>query len=389
VAIELITTEDAIDFAGGRLELTLPWEDIEDPAKDQIVNALMYPRQDPGRYAADRYIVKRLAIMRDVHAGYDLPIGSVALLDGYIWPGAVGYDIGCGMCHVNTGITYGELGTTRTDIKKRVLSMIPVGFDSRKTKSNGFERFRNASKYKALADAVNMKAAWQVGTLGGGNHFLEYGISQRTEEVGVTIHSGSRKSGYNIGDFYMRMSGGPIPLESELGQQYLADMNWALSFALRNRELMMKKALKALGLQSGQVRRLMMDMVNENHNHATVTDDGVIHRKGATPASKGDIGIIPANMRDGVWITEGLGNKECLESAPHGCGRTMSRTRAKKTIDMADHSKSMDGIMVSQPVEKLLDESAYAYKDIGYVLSGSSKLIRIIDNFRPILVVKG
>lgn len=353
-----------------RLKLTIPAEDIEAEAWEQIQEALKLP------------YLKQLAIMPDVHAGYDLPIGGVALLDGYIWPGAVGYDIGCGMCHVNTGHTLDELPPLE-GVYERILGMVPVGFSTNE-KPKFARKFPNASGFACLADAVRERSAMQVGTLGGGNHFIEVGVNGQGH-VGITIHSGSRRPGWIIGDFYMRMTGGPVPLDSKLGQQYMIDMDWALDFALDNRAEMMAACLRAMELPTEYAG----GMVNENHNHAVATSEGVLHRKGATPAEVGQTGIIPANMRDGVWITRGLGNADFLFSASHGAGRTMSRAKAKKVVDRGKLYADMDGI-ITPNLGELVDEAPDAYKDIhGVIAAQDGLLVDVVDHFRPVIVVKG
>lgn len=353
-----------------RLKLTIPAEEIEAGAWEQIQAALKLP------------YLKKLAIMPDVHSGYDLPIGGVALLDGHIWPGAVGYDIGCGMCHINTTLQMDCFASPR-EIYDRIIRMVPVGFANNE-RPGAARKFPNASGFACLADAVRERSAMQVGTLGGGNHFIEIGVNSKGE-VGITIHSGSRRAGWLIADFYMQMTGGPVPLTSDLGQKYLADMEWAQEFALDNRAAMMRRCMEALGLNGW----FDPAMINENHNHAVVTPEGVLHRKGATPAEKGQFGIIPANMRDGVWITKGLGNEEFLRSASHGAGRTMSRAKAKKVVDPTRLMTEMRDI-VTPDLTDLVDEAPAAYKPINKVLDAQDGLlVEIIDHFKPIVVVKG
>lgn len=372
-----------------KLALTVPAEEIEPKAMEQIEAALKMT------------YLKRLAIMPDVHAGYDLPIGGVALLDGHIWPGAVGYDIGCGMCHVNTGREMNDLlpdvlyfGTPADHdksalkrIQVRLNKMVPVGHFERQRSTTKFDKFPNASRYGVVADAVRYKASMQLGTLGGGNHFIEIGVN-KDGIVGVTIHSGSRRPGWLIGDFYMRMTDGPVPLSSKMGQAYVKDMKWALDFALANRAHMMRCCLQAMGLGK-DADKLMETMVNENHNHAEVTKSGVLHRKGATPAKEGQLGIIPANMKDGVWITRGLGNTEFLSSASHGAGRAMSRKDARKLLDVDEFANQMEGI-VSPVLGSLLDEAPGAYKDIHSVIAAQDGiLVDVVDHFKPVFVMKG
>lgn len=354
------------------LRLTIPENEIEAGALDQIDDAMEIPS------------LKALAIMPDVHMGYDLPIGGVALLDNHIWPGAVGYDIGCGMCHIDTTKSLKDLPPLQ-DIYERIANIIPVGFTTRKSPTTRFKKFPNGSKFAAVADAIYSRASIQLGTLGGGNHFIEIGVN-KLGSVGVTIHSGSRRPGWLLGDFYMKMTGGPVPLDSKMGSAYVKDMKWALQFALDNRSEMMAKCFQAMGLNFKDHKS---KMINENHNHAEITRDGVLHRKGATPAMEGQQGIIPANMKDGVYITVGLGNEEFLSSASHGAGRTMSRTKAKKTLSMGGFISQMEGI-ISPDLTNLLDEAPGAYKNIDKVISDQDGiLVNIIDHFKPVLVVKG
>lgn len=354
-----------------RLRLTIPWSQVEDGAVTQIEHALSLP------------YLTALAIMPDVHAGYDLPIGAVALLDGHVWPGAVGYDIGCGMCHVLTGKRLEELPAPR-DIYNDILRRIPVGFVTHPKALASKATFPNAAGDKRLAEAVREKSGIQLGTLGGGNHFIEVGVNPYGI-AGVTIHSGSRRPGWLIGNWYMKKTRGPVPVDSALGRAYAEDMAWALDYALANRADMMRVCLEVLGLGED----LMHGMINENHNHAEFTPRGVLHRKGATPAEVGQLGIIPANMRDGVWITRGLGNEEFLCSASHGAGRAMSRKKAAKTIDYRTFMAQMDGI-IAPILPRHLDEAPDAYKNIDAVLKAQDGvLVDVIDRFRPVVVVKG
>lgn len=356
-----------------RLKLTLPIEEIEPSALKQIEAALKLP------------CLKLLAIMPDVHTGYDLPIGGVALLEDHVWPGAVGYDIGCGMCHVNTGMKRSELPDLE-ELFESLSNVIPVGFHKLKTPATDVSPFSSASRFAALTDSVMCNAVKQLGTLGSGNHFIEIGVNKQ-DMVGITVHSGSRRSGWLVGDFYMRLTKGPVPLRSKHGKAYLKDMKWCIQFALDNRLKMLQACLTALELNPS----LQEDIINESHNHAIITSKGVLHRKGATPAQKGQLGIIPANMRDGVWITRGLGNKEFLCSASHGAGRRLSRTAAKQLISSSEVEEQMKGIVYpSFKGEELLDEAPEAYKKIDEIIARQDGiLVDVIDHFAPLLVMKG
>lgn len=359
-----------------RLKLTIPAEQIESGAWDQIKGALKLP------------FLEKMVILPDVHSGYDVPIGTAMVLNGCVWPGAVGYDIGCGMCHINTKKSLNEL-PPMSEVLSRLQRMIPAGFAQHEKPRALLSSFPNAADMASLRDAVETRAMLQLGTLGGGNHFIEIGVNSEGD-VGITIHSGSRRAGWLIGDFYMKMSKGPVRTASTIGTNYLVDMEWAQQYALDNRSLMMAHCLTALGINGGAHATLMSTMINENHNHAVQLDNGrVLHRKGATPADKGQLGIIPANMRDGVWITEGLGNEEFLSSASHGAGRTMSRGAAKKRVVLEKLQEQMKGI-VTPDLANMMDESPDAYKNITDVLlHQAGLLVEVLDRFEPVMVLKG
>jgi tRNA-splicing ligase RtcB len=363
-----------------KLRLTVPWESIELEAQRQIIRVLAVPE------------LERLAVMPDVHPGYDLCIGGVALMRGVVSPSFVGYDIGCGMCHVNTGATLEKLGLETMDARRKffdhIQKIIPAGKGKTANIDSGFS-FSSACGDKALDNKLKHLLHTQFCTLGSGNHFLEIGVNP-AGTVGVTIHSGSRRAGYDIASWYMK-KGRLLPLSSDLGRAYIADMNWALDFALANRRAMMGRTLEALKL-GNRLNQFLSPavMVNENHNHAVLAEDGmVLHRKGATPANKGQLGIIQANQRDGVWITLGLGNEEFLSSASHGAGRKLSRSEAANAGNVPRLKKIMYGI-VCRTDKGVLDEAPWVYKNADKVLNAQNGLlVEIIDHFKPVIVLKG
>jgi len=364
-----------------KLTLTLAWEDIDAEAQKQILKTLELPE------------LARLVIMPDVHAGYDLCIGGVALLRRTVCPSFVGYDIGCGMCHVNTEKSLAELGLdskkSLEDLFALLRQRIPAGL-GKGHKADSDISFRSACGDKNLEKTIAPLIAAQLGTLGSGNHFLELGVNA-AGRLGITVHSGSRRCGYDIAASYMK-KGRLLPLDSASGQAYLADMQWALDFALENRRRMLEQVLLALGFGAAECAAYMRSpaFINETHNHALLVEDRlVLHRKGATPAEKGQLGVIPGNQRDGVYITVGLGNEEYLSSASHGAGRKFSRKAAAKKGDIKELQKLMKGI-VCRTDAAILDEAPWAYKDIEVVLRAQQGLVvDIADHFKPVLVVKG
>ncbi len=370
-----------------KLRSLIPLQDLKHSAQQQIYNALKL----------DFLLI--LAIMPDCHTGYTLPIGGVALLDNVISPEYVGYDIGCGMCYIATKIVAHKFFKT---LKKKlkffddVHKLIPVGPTSRE-KSLIYNNFVSASGDKNLNDRVESRLFVQLGTLGGGNHFIEIGRNGKGF-VTVAIHSGSRNPGHSIAGYYMKLSKrvdtdlpkGFFHLHSTYGRQYLHDMNFALEYALHNRKVMMRKVLSLFNYNDHEIDTLINHhMVNENHNHALDYGKQVLHRKGATPADKGQIGIIPGSMKTGIYVTEGLGNEHYLCSSSHGAGRKMRRTEAKEKIKLSRFKKQMHGI-VCNINKKTLDEAPDAYKNLHNVVKEQEGIvIKTIDYTEPLIVVKG
>ena len=369
-----------------RLRSLIPMWELEWSAQNQIFDAL---RLD---------FLLKLAVMPDCHTGYSLPIGGVALLDSVISPAYVGYDKGCGMCYILTNIKASEFfkrEKKKYQIFEQIYEKIPVGFNSRE-EALDYHEFKTASGDKELNKKVEGRLFIQLGTLGGGNHFIE--IGENTQGfLTVTIHSGSRNIGHSIASYYMRLSQkvdvklpkGFLHLNSNHGQQYLQDMNFALDYALENRKVMMKEVLNLLGCNTHEINKLILNMVNENHNHAIVNGNEVLHRKGATPAEDGQIGISPGSMKTGVYVTEGLGNPHYLCSASHGAGRKMARKAAKKKITMERFKQQMNGI-VAKVTHETKDEAPDAYKDLHKIIKEQENIvIKTIDYAKPLINVKG
>lgn len=356
-----------------KLATLVPMEEIEQGAQQQIYEILKLD------------CLKKLAIMPDVHQGFFMPIGGVALLDGYVSPDMVGVDIGCGVCHVSLEMPYTDAVPYLPQLYKDIHKVIPTGFDSH-VRSQFYDKpFKSDVLNKQTVQRVQDKVNMQLGTLGGGNHFIEIGHN-KCGKLCVTIHSGSRNIGHTIGTTYMKL-GRLLPIDSALGQSYLQDMNYALEWALENRLQMMRKILQLIN-PGYNIATILKGVINENHNHAVCTSDGILHRKGATPADKDQLGLVPANMRDGVHITRGLGNTEFLSSASHGCGRTMGRNAAKKSLDYDKFVNQMEGIVCSTD-RSILDEAPGAYKDVAYVLAAQEGVtVEVIDFIKPMLNIK-
>lgn len=331
------------------------------------------------------------ALMPDSHLGYSLPIGGVVLTDNFIVPSYVGFDISCGVCALKTNYTKEQIEKYAQAIFDRIYELIPVGRDKRKKAINW--RLPECTKIakQIFYDRTGFK---QLGTLGGGNHYLSIGYDSENY-VWIECHSGSRGVGHGIATHYMKLASGTnkakeghygFELNSENGQNYLKDMNFCLEFALRNRQLMVLQIEDILS-EFLDGYRADRELINRNHNHAEVTDEGIIHRKGATHAEYGMVGVIPGNMRDGSFIVRGLGNPESLCSSSHGAGRVLGRKQAKKTLNQKDFEDTMDGIICE--TKDKLDESPDAYKNIFDVMKMQKGLVEIIHHIKPLINIKG
>lgn len=380
----------------------------------------------------------------DYHKGYSAPIGSVLKFDNIISPELVGFDIGCGMCAAKLDITPKELNLEQ--LKEDILTKIPIGF-SRHAKPKSYE----LPEVTAVAkQAYETAGKYQLGTLGGGNHFIELGTGDEGN-LWIVIHSGSRGFGHKIATHYMKeaaiyntdeeryktefstkntdwlkaifketneakqaklklkyeeaqkefvyrrvrarldtnMEGYfSLPLDSEAGKNYLKDMNCALDFALANRQAMITVIIDSIANQL-EVKPIIQTFINRNHNHAEVkSNNKVIHRKGATQADRGMYGVIPGNMKDGSFIVKGMGNKDSMCSSSHGAGRVLSRRKAKETLSVDTFNTLMTGITTNH-TDKTVDESPEAYKNIFEVMEAQKDLVQIMDRVVPILNIKG
>lgn len=363
-------------------------EVIADGALDQFISAMEQP------------FATRGALMPDAHLGYSLPIGGVVETMRYVLPSWVGYDIGCGMSAIPTTYSAQEIEANAEGIFHAIMMSVPVGFnhhDYPLTYAASLNLDTCTSTMKGIFEEKN--GGRQLGTLGGGNHFIEIGADE-TGRVWIIIHSGSRGVGHGCATHYMKLASGTgkaseghfgFHSESDEGRDYIKDLNWCLDFALYNRTVMSYLVMASIKtvIRTGQHRLLTDEMINRNHNHAE-SKDGIhwIHRKGATHAEKGMMGVIPGNMRDGSFIVEGKGCEASLCSSSHGAGRVLGRAKAKKLLDLEDFQITMEGI-VANVQAGTLDESPMAYKDIFTVLNEQEECMEIKYHVKPILNVKG
>jgi len=260
--------------------------------------------------------------------------------------------------------------------------------------------------------AIIENAYYQVGTLGGGNHFIEL-QSDEEGRLCIMLHSGSRNMGKKVCDFYNRAANtfnemwfssidpkwelGFLPMDSELGKEYLAWMGLSLKFAMENRQCMMYQCVSVI---QNMVKKYdgfsgieLDDQVNIHHNYAAMEhhygENLLVHRKGATKATDKTIGIIPGSMGTSSYIVQGLGNPESFMSCSHGAGRRMGRKQATRTLDLKVEQERMSGILHGMTKVEDLDEAPGAYKDIDVVMQNQTDLVRPIKKLRPLAVIKG
>ena len=254
----------------------------------------------------------------------------------------------------------------------------------------------NGSRTPLLDEMAEKRhATRQIGTLGGGNHFIEIGEDEQ-RHVWIIIHSGSRGVGHGVAGRYMAIAANSdkpkeghfgFLSDSALGMDYIDDLNWCLEYALMNRKEIVRRVSSVLKVETG-ADPIWGSLINRNHNHAELKDGVWIHRKGATQAEAGMMGVIPGNMRDGSFIVRGLGNPDALWSSSHGAGRTMGRMEAKRTLDHAQFVSDMVNV-TCRTDEEILDEAPRAYKDIFEVMKAQDGLVDILHHVTPIINAKG
>ena len=373
------------------------WADyVEDSALEQAYNLANLP-----------FVYKHVALMPDVHAGKGMPIGGVLATKRVVIPNAVGVDIGCGVCFLSTNIKAIEapLAEIRNGIKKN----IPVGFGRHPVMmpENVMPPGRMPDpKLYPIAAREYQNARQSIGTLGGGNHFIELQVDEEGY-LCLMIHSGSRNLGLKVAEFYHETakklnnhwhSAIPagsglnfLPADSIEGVSYIREMNYCVDFALKNREMMIETIKLIITDHCPGVS--FSDPINIAHNYARLEshfgEDVWVHRKGATYARYGVIGIIPGSMGSSSFIVCGKGNPESFESCSHGAGRLMSRAGAKKNLDLEAEQGKMDGILHDLDSQNKLDEAPGAYKNINNVMSNQEDLVKILKELKPIAVVKG
>ncbi|MCL2350160.1 MAG: RtcB family protein, partial [Defluviitaleaceae bacterium] len=338
-------------------------------------------------------------LMPDTHQGFGMPIGGILATIGHILPNAVGVDIGCGMLATRTSLT----NIDKDDLKQvlgAVRKSIPLGFNHRKNPLEIEPPPSNAP----IVGGQHKKARHQVGTLGGGNHFIEV---QKGDDghIWFMVHSGSRNLGKQVCDHYNKLakeqSANKIPkawdlaylaADSPAGQQYITEMEYCLRFAKRNREVMSEVIAEILNDITGAA---ILESYNVHHNYANKEHhygkDVWVHRKGATSAKSDEIGIIPGSQGTKSYIVKGKGNPLSFNSCSHGAGRVMGRKQAQRILNLEEEVRKLDeqGILHGIRGVHDLDEASGAYKNIDIVMTEQKDLVDIFVELSPLGVIKG
>jgi tRNA-splicing ligase RtcB len=384
------------------------WSDIETveaSAIEQLTNTANLP-----------FVFRHVAAMPDVHLGYGATVGSVIATKGAVCPAAVGVDIGCGMAAVRTDLDPQAVQEKITAIRLSIERSVPVGHKSNRTLTTSVNGWKNWSSFDSLTvvgqdkDHREMlkRAQSQLGSLGGGNHFIEVCLDTNNK-VWVMLHSGSRNLGKVVAERHMDKAKDlmktmfiSIP-DPDLAyfaqgtsefQNYVADVEWCQEYALQNRREMMQRVLKDLSYAiHGEPDAIEVDFkVNCHHNYLAKEnhfgENVLVTRKGAVRAREGDLGIIPGSMGTRSYIVKGLGNPDSFCSCSHGAGRKMSRGQAKRTFTLKDLAEQTAGVECRKD-EGVLDEIPGAYKDIDVVMANQSDLVEILHELRQVMCIKG
>ena len=378
-------------------ENILSWcKNLEPAAMQQVQNLSKHP-----------CLVGNVCLMPDAHCGYGMPIGGVVALDNAISPNMVGVDIGCGMLAVQTSLTDITRDKVQTIVDK-IYDRVPVGFTHHKEAQEN-PLFQDLARWNKteVCKREFFSAQKQIGTLGGGNHFIEI---QRGSDghVWFMIHSGSRNLGKQVAEYYndkavklctmfkqeeiAKQDLAFLPIGTREAGDYINEMKLCLDFAFENRK-MIAASIKKVFLEEFPQAEFVQE-INIHHNYAAVEEHYNrkvwVHRKGATLARENTTGIIPGSQGTSSYIVQGLGNESSLQSCSHGAGRCMSRSRAMKDLDLAHEQEILNsqGIVHRMNEQALLDEAPSAYKNIDEVMENQKDLVKILVKLTPLGVVK-
>ena len=372
--------------------------DIESQAMDQI------------KQIASMNEVYGMRVMPDVHFGKGATVGSVIAMKNALSPAAVGVDIGCGVVAVETNVPFTKLHDL-PGLRAKIEKLIPVGFNNHDGHAPGTVAGQiikqTGSTFNTLRAPVanrESRAISQLGTLGGGNHFIEVCLDEN-DMVWLTLHSGSRNIGKEIAEYHISVAKG-LEHNSSYGDMaifyggtaemdaYRYDLEWAQNYAKNSRAIMMDLFKDAFFDHMAEHNRIpsILKEINVHHNYvAEEVIDGqrmIVTRKGAIRAGEGELALIPGSMGTGSYVVRGLGSADSFYSASHGAGRKMSRNKAKKTFSVDDLVEQTAGIECRKD-QGVVDEIPGAYKDLHGVIEAQADLITPVAHLRTVLCVKG
>lgn len=381
------------------VRLWTPVDEVESQALTQLRNIASLPW------------VAHVAVMPDVHFGKGATVGSVIGMRGAVSPAAVGVDIGCGMGAVRTSLVASDLPESLRGLRDDLEDAIPVGFDSHdalvkpqdsRLKGEVSELLEGFDDLDPAVKDLGGRAAKQLGTLGGGNHFIELCVDTE-QRVWLMLHSGSRNIGKSLAEVHMarakKLKHNRALADPDLAvflagteemASYRRDLEWAQRYAMINRRLMFDLYMQVMRRRFAQVQ--FDEPVLCHHNYvAEETHHGealLVTRKGAISARAGQLGVIPGSMGTRSYIVRGLGNAESLHSASHGAGRKMSRGEAKRQFSVKDLAEQTSGVECRKD-GGVLDEIPGAYKPIEQVMEYQKDLVEIVAELKQVLCVKG
>ena len=358
------------------------------------------------------FAVRHIALMPDAHFGYGVPIGGVIATSGVVIISAVGVDIGCGMIALNTQIPASEMSTDKLKaILGSIRNKVPTGFNHNATKCDTKlmpDYMVGPGLYPVISQEFE-SARYQLSSMGGNNHFIE--IQKGSDgNIWAMIHSGSRNLGKRVCDYHSYIAQqlnarwhsavDPkaelpfLPLDSDEGQRYMEEMNYCVAFAFQNRQQMMLRVMESFAEAGFAIEAKEGMLVNVHHNFAQMENhfgrNLMVHRKGATRAYEGEIGIIPGSQGTASYIVKGKGNVMSFKSCSHGAGRCMSRNKAESSLDLSAEIKKLEdqGIIHSIRGKSDLAESAGSYKSIEEVMANQADLVEGLVKLQPLAVIK-
>ncbi|MFC7815201.1 MULTISPECIES: RtcB family protein [unclassified Streptomyces] len=394
-----------VEMPGAKVPIRM-WTDpatVEEGALQQLRNVATLPW------------IKGLAVMPDVHYGKGATVGSVIAMRGAVCPAAVGVDIGCGMSAVKTSLTANDLPGDLSRLRSKIEQAIPVGRGMHDSPvdpgrfhglaTGGWDDFWG--RFDGVAEAVKFRherAGKQMGTLGGGNHYLELLLDDEGA-VWITLHSGSRNIGKELAEYHIGVAQ-KLPHNQGLVDRDLAvfvadtpqmaayrnDLFWAQEYAKYNRTLMMALLKDVVRKEFKKAKPVFEPEISCHHNYVAEERyegmDLLVTRKGAIRAGSGEYGIIPGSMGTSSYIVKGLGNEKAFNSASHGAGRRMSRNAAKRRFTVRDLEAQTSGVECRKD-SGVLDEIPGAYKNIDQVMGQQRDLVQVVAKLKQFVCVKG